>query len=67
MTVREILQLAAALEPFVMVTEEAIVGAIKGAGAQSEEQTDEDLRALVVEALVSKADADKAAAGLDPQ
>jgi hypothetical protein len=30
-------------------------------------RADADLRALIVEAMASKAEADKAAAGLDPQ
>lgn len=66
MTVIELMQLAAALEPFVVVTVDALTGALKGAGAQSDEQTDEDLRALVIEALAAKAEADSAAAGNDP-
>lgn len=44
---------------------EGIIGAIRGSGANVT-QTDDDLRALILEALAAKADADRAASGADP-
>lgn len=66
-TVENIIALAQALEPIVVPTAEAIVGAIKGSGAMSADQIDADLQALIVEALAAKAEADKAASGNDPR
>jgi hypothetical protein len=66
--------LANGLSPFIPLATmgvDAIVGAIKGAqvaaGVMTDDAADADLRALVVEALAAKAEADRAAAGTDPR
>lgn len=67
MDIQAIIQLATALEPFVVPTVENVVGALRGAGALTESQADDDLKTVVAEALLAKSEADRAAAGLDPQ
>ena len=70
MGIAEILALINGLAPFVApaeVTIEHVVGALKGAGAMSDDEADTDLRNLIGEAFAAKAEADRAAAGLDPQ
>lgn len=67
MDIQAIIQLATALGQFVVPSVENVIGALKGAGALTEAQVDDDLRALIAEALAAKAEADRAAAGLDPQ
>ncbi len=44
----------------------AILGAFKGAGAMTDAQADEDLKALIVDALAAKAEAQRAALEPDP-
>ena len=71
MTLAAILNLATALAPLVAgaLTPTHVSGALVGAGilTQAEADADADLQALIVGALAAKADADRAAAGLDPQ
>ncbi len=68
-----IIALAKALAPYVQPAEaigEAIFAAVKSIGAgqtETEAQADDDLKALIAEALVAKAARDNAAAGNDPQ
>lgn len=63
-SIQDILQLSAALQPFVVPTAQAVMGAIKGSGAETDAAADADLQALIEEALAAKAEADKAAQGL---
>lgn len=62
----KILAIANALEPVVVggvVGVQHIIAVIKA--VRPELEVDDDLRALIREALLAKADADRAAAGLD--
>lgn len=70
---QNIIALATALAPFVQPAEvlaETIFAAIKaakGSVGETDAQADDDLRALIAEALTAKAARDAAAAGNDPQ
>jgi hypothetical protein len=67
----QLIALANALTPWAPVVQsgiigvEQIIGAIRGVVPDAE--VDADLRALIVSALAAKAEADRAAAGDDPQ
>ncbi len=68
MNIEQILNLATALQPLVqggIVGIEHIIATIRV--VKPEAEIDADFRALIVEALAAKADADKAARGDDPQ
>ena len=67
MNIASIIQLITALEPFVVATEQAVMGALRGAGAITDAQADADMLLLVQDALAAKAQSDAAAAGHDPQ
>jgi hypothetical protein len=63
-----ILGLVQALAPLVVggvVGVQHVIATIEA--VRPELEVDDDLRALIAEAIVAKADADRAAAGLDPQ
>jgi hypothetical protein len=64
----QIVTLITALAPLVVggaVGVEHVVAAIQA--VRPEAEVDDDLRALIVEALAAKAEADRAAAGEDPR
>lgn len=64
----DVVALATALGPFVpgaVATVAQVVGALKGVGILTGVEVDADLRALIVEALAAKAEADRAARGED--
>lgn len=66
LNVGAILGLITALQPIVtggIIGVEHVIGAIKGVVPDAE--IDNDLRALMVEAIAAKAEADKAASGTD--
>lgn len=68
--VAQIIALANALSPYVApasVGVAHIIGALQGAGTMTDLEVDDDLRALIGEALTYKAEADRAAAGQDPR
>jgi len=67
---KELAALAAALSPYIApatVGIEHIIGALRGAGAMTDEEADDDLSALIGEALTAKEEADRAVRGEDPQ
>lgn len=66
MSLAQFLALAQALQPFfgpVTVTVKHILAALHGAGVLTEADADADLRALIAEALIAKAAADREAHG----
>lgn len=68
LNIAQIINLANALQPAIVgavVGVEHVIGALKGAVPELE--VDDDLRALIVEALAAKAEADRAASGNDPR
>lgn len=68
-TLENLSGLIAALSPFVegVVTAAQVIKALIGVGALTDAQVNADITSTINDAITFKAEADRAAAGLDPQ